>query len=285
MLAHSPRLHEQRPARPRGAAAENFPVASRLLSPHVRGPIVRFYRFARAADDLADDPGLDSAEKLRRLDMFEEGLFGGAGAPEALALRAEIGPDTAVLRHAAALLGAFRRDATHRPYATWSELCGYCALSANPVGRFLLDVHREPDPEPAAALSDRLCTALQVLNHLQDIAEDKLHLDRVYLPRDWLDAEGVAPADLSRNAATPGLRRVIDRALGRCDDLLAQAAGLPDALRDPGLRAQARATLWLAGALAGALRRGDPLASRVAPSRPQVAAAVTGAALWRLSGR
>jgi squalene synthase HpnC len=283
MLAQTSELNQRREPRARDAMAENFPVASKLLAHHVRGPVLAFYRFARAADDVADDPELDSDEKLRRLDRFESGLDGRADAPEALALRAQIGPDAPGLRHAAALINAFRMDATGRYYPTWSDLCDYCASSANPVGRFLLDVHGEP--ELAATQTDPLCTALQVLNHLQDIAEDKLRLDRVYLPQDWLDAEGVTRADLSRSTATPQLRRVIDRALTACDDLLAQASGLPQALHDPGLRAQSRATLWLAEALASALRRNDPLASRVAPSRSQVAAAVARAALWRVSGR
>lgn len=283
MFAQSSDLRAEREPHARSALAENFPVASRLLPPHVRGPVLAFYRFARAADDVADDPGLSSAEKLRRLDLFAAGLDGQAGAPEARALRGLIGPDAPGLRHAATLIRAFRMDATGRQYATWSDLSDYCAVSANPVGRFLLDAHGES--EAAAVPSDHLCTALQVLNHLQDIAEDKLHLGRVYLPQDWLDAEGVAQADLARATATPGLRRVIDRALTACDDLLTRAADLPRAVRDPGLRAQSRATLWLAVALAGALRRSDPLASRVAPSRPQVAAAVARAALWRLSGR
>ncbi len=267
---------------PRRAAGENFPVASRLLAPRVRGAVTAFYRFARAADDVADDPGLPTSEKLRRLAAFAAGLAGRPGAAEAVALRAAIG-DGPGLAHAAALLGAFRRDAAGQSYRTWDELRAGCARSADPVGRFLLDTHGEP--ERTAALSDPLCTALQVLNHLQDIGEDRRRLGRIHLPRDWMAAEGVSADDLERPAATPALRRVIDRALAACDGLLLRAAGLPGALRDPGLRAQARATLWLAQALACALRRHDPLAGRVAPSRGQVAAAVARAALWRVAGR
>lgn len=270
-------------AQTRSAQDENFPIASKLLAPRHRGPVMAFYRIARAADDVADDPLLDIAEKLQRLDSFEAGLAGSTGAPEAIAFRDMMGPDSSGLRHATALMGAFRMDAIGQHYATWEDLCRYCAISANPVGQFLLELHGEA--EPAVALSDPLCTALQMLNHLQDIGSDKQQLQRVYLPQEWLDAEAVIPADLEARRTTSALRRVVDRMLTGCDDLLVKAAGLPDALRDPGLRAQARATLWLAEALAAALRHGDPLATRVSPSRPQVAAAVARAALWRLSGR
>lgn len=242
-----------------------------------------FYRFARAADDIADDPSRGVAAKLERLEAFEAGLNGRRGAAEALALHAALGGRATALGHAHALLDAFRMDARGFDCATWDDLRSYCALSADPVGRFLLDVHGEPVDR--AAQSDHLCTALQVLNHLQDIREDHDRLGRVYLPADWLAAEGVTRSDIARDAAMPELRRVIDRALDACDDLLSQAAPLPSALRDPGLRAQARATLWLAHALSRSLRTRDPLARRVAPARWQVAAALARAVVWRGAGR
>lgn len=267
----------------RSAETENFPVASRLLSPRVRGRVMAFYIFARAADNMADDPQLLPSVKMSGLAEFEAGLDGRAGAPEAVALRGQLGADDAGIACARALLEAFRMDAIGRSYATWDDLRDYCARSANPVGQFLLHVHGEA--AEARALTDPLCTALQILNHLQDLGEDHIRLGRIYLPGDWLVAEGVAPSDLSRDAASPGLRRVIGRGLDACDDLLARAAALPSALRDPGLRTQAHATLLLAHGLSRALRRGDPLAKRVAPSRWRVAGAVVRATMWRVTGQ
>lgn len=269
--------------RARGAGAENFPVSSRVLSARVRGPVMAFYIFARTADNLADDPLLDPAVKLARLAEFEAGLDGHPGASEAVALRRQIDANAEGIACGRALLGAFRMDAVGRSYLTWADLRNYCALSADPVGRFLLQVHGEATE--ARVLSDPLCTALQILNHLQDLGEDHVRLGRVYLPGDWLAAENIVPADLSLDAATPGLRRVIDRGLDACDDLLADAAALPSALRDPGLRMQAQATLLLARGLSRDLRRADPLAGRVAPTRWQVAGAVARAAMWRVTGR
>jgi phytoene/squalene synthetase len=210
----------------------------------------------------ADDPALDSGEKLRRLDRFEAGLDGQVdGAPEGRALADRLG----AARQARQLLRAFRRDARGGDCASWGDLLAYCEDSANPVGRFLLDLHGEG--RGARDASDRLCTALQVLNHLQDIREDHLRLGRHYLPADWMAEEGATLADLAAPAVSPALRRVVDRALDRCDALLDGAAGLPGALASRRLAGEAATILWLGRRLSARLRRGDPLAGRVAPTR------------------
>jgi squalene synthase HpnC len=243
---------------------ENFPVGSFLIRRDLRGVVAAFYRFARASDDVADHPGLTAEERLRQLDAFERGLDGDpAGRPEGLALAALDRPEPA--RHARQLLRAFRADARGESCATWGNLMAYCEDSANPVGRFLLDLHGES--RAAWPMADRLCTALQVLNHLQDLKADHLRLGRRYLPADWMAAEGADPADLAGAALIPALRRAVDRALDRCDGLLDGAAGLPAALVSRRLAAEAATILWLARRLSGRLRREDPLASRVAPSR------------------
>ncbi|MEL0144883.1 MAG: squalene/phytoene synthase family protein, partial [Alphaproteobacteria bacterium] len=176
----------------KGAKDENFPVASRLLSSRYRPQIAAFYDFARAADDIADNPDLDPDEKIRRLDAFEYGLDASSNIPKAATLARCLAESRVTDRHARDLLTAFRQDARKSRYATMSELHGYCALSASPVGRFLLDLHGED-----AALyrhSDPLCDALQILNHLQDISDDFASLDRVYLPADLMAARGVTEA-------------------------------------------------------------------------------------------
>lgn len=255
----------------RGMSDENFPVASRLLSRRVRARILAFYIFARMADDVADDPAGDAPAKLAALDWFEAGLTGDPGLPEAQTLRATLGNDAHALEQARALLGAFRQDVRGHTYATWADLHRYCTMSAQPVGRFLLAIHDED--RTAERLSDPLCVALQVLNHLQDIKADRRSLGRVYLPAAWLHEAGADADDLSRDSATPALRRVIDLALDECDALLGSAGPLPAALRDPGLRAQADATLSLARRLSRRLRQQDPLAGRVALTRLDFAGA------------
>ncbi len=239
---------------------ENFPVGSVLIAPRHRSAVLAFYRFARAADDVADDPAMPTPAKLSRLDRFAAGLDGDpSGAPEALALGG------AARTEGRALLGAFRQDARGAEYETWDDLAAYCAMSAVPVGRFLLALHS--GPADATGYADALCTALQVLNHLQDLGPDHVGLGRCYMPGDWRRAAGAALTDLGAPALTPAWRSVADRALDRCDALLAAAAPLPAALADRRLAGESRATLHLARGLAAALRRGDPLARRIRPSR------------------
>ena len=150
---------------------ENFPVASWLLSEERRAPILAYYRFARAADDVADHPTLPPDEKLQLLDRLDEALRGrGARDPEAEPLRIQLGLRGLNPRHALDLLDAFRQDVLKTRYADWGELMDYCRLSAAPVGRFVLDVHEED--ERLWPASDALCSALQVINHLQDCAKD-----------------------------------------------------------------------------------------------------------------
>ena len=267
----------------KGAGDENFPVASHLVARRLRPHVHAFYAFARAADDIADSPSLTPDEKLRRLDLFEAGLAPGAAGPEkALRLRRSLNETGVGDRHARALLQAFRMDAVKRRYADWDDLAGYCRLSAHPVGRFMLELHGEGEaPGPA---SDALTAALQVLNHLQDLGQDYRALDRIYLPGDWMQAEGVAEADLAADRASPGLRGVIDRCLDGCDVWLAQADPLPRLIGSRRLGAEAAVIRALARRLSRRLRRQDPLAGRVRLTRADVAAAVL-AGLGRLAPR
>ncbi len=246
------------------SAGENFPVGSLLIRRDLREIVGAFYRFARAADDIADAADLPSESKLLRLAWFEAGLDGDPqGAAEGRALASLGKPE--VVRHARQLLAAFRRDAEGGSCATWADLLGYCEDSANPVGRFLLDLHDEP--RAAWPVSDRLCTALQVLNHLQDLKADYLHLSRHYLPAEWLAEEGASFSDLEASAMSPALRRAVDRALDRCDALLDGAEALPGALSSRRLAGEAATILWLARKLAWRLRRADPVAGPVRLSR------------------
>jgi squalene synthase HpnC len=252
----------------KGSGDENFPVASRLIAPGLRGHVMAYYAFARAADDIADNPELAPDDKIDRLDRLGAALRGEAGAgdvPVAARLRASLLDTGVPLACGLDLLTAFKQDAVKTRYADWEELLGYCVHSANPVGRFLLDLHGEP--AAAQPLSDALCTALQILNHLQDLGEDYRRLDRVYLPESWLEAEGIGVEALGRSRADPRLRRVIDRALDSVGELLPAASALPAHLTDRRMAMEAGAIAALARALHARLRRQDPLAVRVELSK------------------
>ncbi|TFL16301.1 squalene synthase HpnC [Jannaschia formosa] len=265
------------------ARDENFPVASRLLAPALRGRVMAFYRFARAADDAADDPRASPEARQARLDVLEGGLRGARGDGAGAALRRALAEgraprDAAALREAAGLMPAFRRDAAGgTACADWDDLMGYCRSSAASVGRVLLALHGEG--QAARAPSDALCAALQVLNHLQDMGGDHRLLGRRYLPGDWMAEAGARDAELGAPSLSPALARVVARTLDGVDALLAEAAPLPGRIAARGLRGQAAATLWLARRLTARLRRGDPLAARVALSRLDFARAAL-AGLW-----
>jgi len=263
-----PRIDECTVCGPR--RPENFPVASLLLAPRSRAAVRAYYRFARFADDIADAPDLPSATKLAALDSLDAALRGEAAdtlvvdtAP-AEALRAALAERGMETGHARALLTAFRRDAEDQGTPDWEALMHYCRASAAPVGRFLLDLHREPRRATGAA--DALCAALQVLNHVQDIAEDKRLRGRVYVPLAWPDGTHADAAEIDAPAASPALRACLDRTLEHCARLLDEADALPGLLQSPRLRAEAAATLSLAHALHRRLSAGDPLRTRIRPT-------------------
>ncbi len=253
----------------KGSGDENFPVGSWLLPARLRPHVAAFYAYARAIDDIADNPGLEPEDKLRRLDHFAAAIRGDEMQDPALAtahrLRASLGETGVTARHCLDLIAAFKMDATKRRYTDWADLMAYCELSANPVGRYLLDLHGEPRSAYAAA--DGLCSALQVLNHLQDMGEDHAQLDRVYLPGDWLKTEGTGVEALTAPHMNPALRRVTDRCLDGVTDLLAVARPLPEQLGSLGLAMESGAIHRLAARLVVRLRRRDPLAGRVVPPR------------------
>jgi hydroxysqualene synthase len=250
---------------------ENFPVASRLVAQRHRAPILAFYRFARAADDIADHPALAPEAKLDGLAALEAGLIGvGEGDPRALALRLALADRNLTSRHALDLLAAFRLDVIKKRYRDWGELMGYCALSAAPVGRFVLDVHGEPaDRWPA---SDAICASLQVINHLQDCGRDFSKLDRVYLPQETLDRRRAALSDLQAPRASEELRAAIGELTGRARALLEEGASLPGAVKDLCLACEIGAIVQLARANCARLETRDPLSERVHPTKAAFAA-------------
>jgi squalene synthase HpnC len=243
--------------------AENFPVGSFLIRRDLRPHVHAFYRFARNADDIADNPALSADEKIQRLDRMATILDGAPGddSPAATAMRGSLVDTRMTAQHCHDVLHAFRLDATKLRYHDWNDLMAYCRYSASPVGRQLLDLHGEGRGTWPA--SDALCSALQVLNHLQDCGDDYRLLHRVYLPMTDLAAEGIGVETLATGASCPRLRRALDRVLDRTDALVATARGLPPQVVSSGLRWECAVIVELATRLLHRLRRRDPLAGRV----------------------
>ena len=269
------------------AAGENFPVGSFLIAPALRPHVAVYYAFARAIDDIADSGELAPEEKIRRLDLMAAALESGAGAgnpalAKAHALRATMlvrGIDRA---HGLDLISAFRQDAVKLAYADWGELMDYCNRSAAPVGRFLLALHGED--KALFRHSDALCNALQVINHLQDAGDDFQTLNRVYLPEDWMAAEGARREDLGAGPLTPALRRVANRCLAGIRALNEEAARLGPGLRSRRLGMEAAVIHAIALRLTEELSHRDPLAERVKLTRGQLLACGLRGILARFSG-
>jgi squalene synthase HpnC len=246
----------------KGHRDENFPVASFLIHPRHREPILAFYNFVRTADDIADHATLTTPEKLALLDRLDGGLTG-ANDDDAVAVRLRQALNARGLspKHAQDLLTAFRLDVTKLRYRDWDDLMSYCAFSAMPVGRFVCDVHGESRAVWPA--NDALCAALQVINHLQDCGEDYRNLDRVYIPQDALAASGAKVEALGEARASLALRNCLRQLTVRTEALLRESDGFAAAIADMRLSLEVSVINTLAHRLTRILRRRDPLSEKV----------------------
>jgi squalene synthase HpnC len=225
------------------AEGENFPVASRVLPRRVRSHLLAIYGFARLVDELGDSA---AGDRLLALDWLEQELDrayeGRAEHPLLERLQPTLG-DCALPREPfARLIEANRLDQRVSGYETWEELRGYCRLSADPVGELVLGVLGMATPA-RIALSDSICTALQLTEHCQDVAEDYA-AGRVYLPAEDLARFGCTTGALAAEHAEKPLREVLAFEVARARDLLADGAPLIGELHG-------RARLALAGFVAG----------------------------------
>jgi squalene synthase HpnC len=277
----------------KGAADENFPVGSFLIRPELRRHVMTLYTFARAADDIADNPALAPADKVARLARMAEIVEGrgdrtraAEASASAVRMRRSLDETGVTAQHCLDLLKAFTQDALKARYRDWGDLIDYCLLSAAPIGRHLLDLHGEGQScRPAA---DALCNALQVVNHLQDCGKDYQSLDRAYLPTEYMAEAGARFEDLAGDHLTPALRRVIDRLIVPLERLLADCADIVLQVDDPRIALECQVIRTMCVRLTERLKREDPLATRVVLSKPAamglVATAVMGG-LWRRRSR
>jgi squalene synthase HpnC len=254
----------------KGHSDENFPVASFLIAPKNRAPVMAFYKFVRAADDVADSAMAAPEEKLRLLEQMRQSLTGESNAvPEGVALRAILTERGLSNVHALDLLEAFRRDCTKLRYRDWDDLIDYCRYSAMPVGRFVLDVHGET--ENLWPANDALCAALQVINHLQDCAKDYRELNRVYIPEPLLAGAGIGVEPLGEDKANPALAGVISGLARKNAELLEVSRSFAGGIRDGRLSLEVDLIQTLADDLNTMLIERDPLSQPVHHSKMDVA--------------
>jgi hydroxysqualene synthase len=250
---------------------ENFPVASFLIAPRHRAPVLAFYNFVRAADDVADNAATAPEEKLALLEQMRASLVGEDNTvPQGVALRAILEDRGLPVVHALDLLEAFRRDCTKLRYRDWDDLIDYCRYSAMPVGRFVLDVHGEDRALWPA--NDALCAALQVINHLQDCAKDFSELNRVYIPEPLLAAVGIGVEALGEDKANPALTGVICALARDNAALLETSRPFARGIKDGRLALEVDLIQTLADDLNAMLMKRDPLSQAVHHSKMDVAA-------------
>jgi squalene synthase HpnC len=254
----------------KGHNDENFPVASVLIAPRFRAPVMAFYKFVRAADDVSDSATAAPQEKLDLLERMRRSLVGESDAvPEGVALRSILAERQLSPVHALDLLEAFRRDCTKLRYRDWDDLIDYCRYSAMPVGRFVLDVHGESQSLWPA--NDALCAALQVINHLQDCAKDYRELNRVYIPEPMLAAAGIGVEALSENKANAALSGVISALARKNAQLLDTSRPFARGIQDGRLALEVDLIQTIADDLTRLLMNRDPLSQPVHHSKMDVA--------------
>ena len=217
---------------------ENFPVASVLCPPALRPAVTAIYRFARTADDIADEGSATPAQRLQDLAQYRADLDaalagrpdGGRWSPVFVPLARAVAAHGLPPRLLHDLLDAFEQDVRNPRYEDRAALLDYCRRSANPVGRLLLHLYSVQDAE-SLRQSDAVCSALQLINFWQDLSRD-LPNDRLYVPLQDAARHGLEPQALRRQANSPATRALVR-------DLCAWAAtlmhaGAPLALRLPG---------------------------------------------------
>jgi squalene synthase HpnC len=208
---------------------ENFPVASVLLPKHLRRPIEAIYRFARSADDIADEGDALPAERLAGLAAYNAELDRiERGEPVAGPIFAPLAPIIAEwklpIQLFRDLLDAFSQDVTKERYADYAELLDYCRRSANPVGRLLLHLVDRTTPDNLAR-SDAICSALQLANFWQDVAID-WKKNRVYLPQEDLVRFGIDEAQIAEGLWDAAWAALIDFQTDRTRELMLFGAPL-----------------------------------------------------------
>ncbi|HQR04713.1 MAG: squalene synthase HpnC [Proteobacteria bacterium] len=262
---------------------ENFPVASLLLPAHLREPIAAIYAFARTADDFSDEGDLTPVERLALLDSYraELDLIGQnrvSHHPVFIRLAPVITAYRLPIQLFGDLLDAFTQDVVKDRYASYSELLDYCRRSANPVGRLLLHLFNASNSANNQQ-SDAICTALQLINHWQDVAIDlgKNANGRIYLPQDEMTRFGIDGEALATAVNTTAFRSLMAFQIDRTRVLM--LSGAPLAWRMPG-----RIGLELRATVAGGLRILEKIEAvdyDVFHRRPRITSADWPKILWR----
>jgi len=245
---------------------ENFPVASFISKKEHRDYILKYYKFARYADDIADSKNLSKEEKLKTLEVLSE-IIKGTQLKEhkqfiyAYELKDVLDKLELNPRYASDLLIAFIQDAKDFEYETWGQLINYCRYSAAPVGRFLLSLNKQPIA--THFVSDSLSIALQLINHLQDVKKDLLEINRFYIPNEYLIEFNLSKKDFLKEKSSNNVILLKNKILDNIDGLIYDATKLSRMVNSYRLKLEIIFIINLSKKLTKKLRNSDILKNTV----------------------
>lgn len=245
---------------------ENFPVGMMMFNKDIRKIVADYYRFARYADDIADNPHLKPQNKVDKLYELEE-IFTGQKSYKGQKLKFvqilkdefakhNLSPDLAT-----DLLIAFRKDSLGFDYQTWGQLVDYCKYSAAPVGKFMLAVHQENPSTYLPATS--LCVALQIVNHVQDLKYDVSLLKRLYLPSEIMKKYHLRQEDLVQNQSSISVQKAVKHIMEKTLGLVKEGSILPELIKSLSLRIEVCIILSLTNIMIKKILKGDILAREI----------------------
>ena len=249
---------------------ENFPVASFLMTKKIRSIVRVFYFFARMADDIADHQKLSSNQKKKILLFFDNAISKSKKTNNKILdkMIAKFKELPSGKKYSRNLLKAFMMDASNKKYKNWNDLLYYCKFSANPVGRFVIDaVNERKNIEKIYEASDSLCTALQIINHIQDCKKDFKELNRVYIPESFFKKYSLDKKILRKSKSEENFEKlkieIIDNVLS---SLRKTKLGLRE-IQSWRLRKETLIILNIAKRLCNLLKINDPLEKQIKLSR------------------
>ena len=249
---------------------ENFPVASFLMTKKIRSIVRVFYFFARMADDIADHQKLSSNQKKKILLFFDNAISKSKKTNNKVLdkMIAKFKELPSGKKYSRNLLKAFMMDASNKKYKNWNDLLYYCKFSANPVGRFVIDaVNERKNIEKIYEASDSLCTALQIINHIQDCKKDFKELNRVYIPESFFKKYSLDKKILRKSKSEENFERlkieIVDNVLV---SLRKTKLGLRE-IQSWRLRKETLIILNIAKRLCNLLKINDPLEKQIKLSR------------------
>ena len=254
---------------------ENFPVSSFLINKNIKKHIRNFYFYARTADDIADNKKLSSNAKMEILEELNNILSRKTKSDVSILnnLINSLNELNLSIKNAQDLLKAFKLDTYKKRYKNWGELINYCKYSANPVGRFVIDVsyilekRNFHDKDKIYKASDNLCTSLQIINHLQDCKNDFLELDRIYIPISMFEKFNSKQSEIKENMSSDNFKLLKIQIINKVEELLEQSKAGLKLIKLTKLRKETLIIFHIARKLCYLLKNNDPLEKNVKLSR------------------